>query len=267
MVELAVIQEQLGYALAPVRYLPTIAAALMLEHAGSLAQRERWLTPIVNGDLRGTVGIVKNGVAALVPDAETASVVVLVDSNGASVLEKEQIKASILPTMDVTRSYSTVFPTGKGEELGGDVDGALARVLVAVAAESLGIAQRALDMAVEYAKARVQFGHPIAINQAVSHRCAQMLLEVESARSLTYFAAWTGDADRSALPLAAACAKAYACDAGRRVTNSSHQVHGGIAFTWEHDLHLFMKRGRLNSELYGASQELRARVADAILSD
>ena len=121
-------------------------------------------------------------------------------------------------------------------------------------------------MAVEYAKDRQQFGRPIGAYQAVSHRCAQMLLETENARSAVYGAAWAADAEPESLPLAASMAKAYASDAGWRVPDASIQVHGGIGFTWEHDLHFFLKRGRANAAMFGDAKWHRERVADAVLA-
>jgi alkylation response protein AidB-like acyl-CoA dehydrogenase len=138
---------------------------------------------------------------------------------------------------------------------------------VAIAAESTGVAQRSLEMAVEYAKERQQFGRPIGAYQAVSHRCAQMLLETENSRSAVYGAAWAADAEPESLPLAASMAKAYASDAGWRVPDASIQVHGGIGFTWEHDLHFFLKRGRANAALFGDARWHRERVAAALLAD
>ena len=140
------------------------------------------------------------------------------------------------------------------------------RACVAVAAESTGVAQRALEMAVEYAKERQQFGRPIGAYQAVSHRCAQMLLETENARSAVYGAAWAADAEPESLPLAASMAKAYASDAGWRVPDASIQVHGGIGFTWEHDLHFFLKRGKANAAIFGDARWHRERVADLVLA-
>src|SRR5207244_13410103 len=105
-----------------------------------------------------------------------------------------------------------------------------------------GVAQRAMEMAVEYAKERKQFDRPIGAYQAVSHRCAQMLLEVEGARAATLYASWVADNERESLALAASMAKAYAAGRGWGVTASSLQFHGGIGFTWEHDLHFFLKR-------------------------
>ena len=123
-----------------------------------------------------------------------------------------------------------------------------------------------MEMAVAYASDRKQFGRPIGAYQAVSHRCAQMLLETENARSAVYGAAWAADAEPESLPLAASMAKAYASDAGWRVPDASIQVHGGIGFTWEHDLHFFLKRGKANSSMFGDSKWHRERVADAVLA-
>jgi alkylation response protein AidB-like acyl-CoA dehydrogenase len=129
------------------------------------------------------------------------------------------------------------------------------------AAESVGVAERAMEMAVAYAKERRQFDRPIGSYQAVSHPCAQMLLEVEGARAVVYWAAWALDNDPETAPLAVACAKAYAGDAGRRVPRASLQVHGGIGFTWEHDLHFFLKRGEANAHAYGEGSAQRERIA------
>ncbi len=122
-------------------------------------------------------------------------------------------------------------------------------------------------MAVEYAKDRKQFGRPIGAYQAVSHRCAQMLLETENSRSAVYGAAWAADAEPESLPLAAAMAKAYASDVGWRVPDASIQVHGGIGFTWEHDLHFFLKRGKANAATFGDARWHRDRVADLVLAE
>ena len=140
------------------------------------------------------------------------------------------------------------------------------RLCVALAAESTGIAQRTMEMSVEYAKDRKQFDRPIGAYQAVSHRCAQMLLETENSRSAVYGAAWAADSEPESLPLAASTAKAYASDAGWRVPDAAIQVHGGIGFTWEHDLHFFLKRGKQNAAMFGDARWHRERVADAVLA-
>jgi len=133
---------------------------------------------------------------------------------------------------------------------------------VALAAELVGVGQRALEMAVEYARDRKQFDRPIGAYQAVSHTCADMLLHVESARSTTLYAAWAAGSEPESLPLAAAMAKSYASDAGWKATSSALQVLGGIGFTWEHDLHFFLKRARTDGSLYGSARQHRERVAE-----
>jgi alkylation response protein AidB-like acyl-CoA dehydrogenase len=122
-----------------------------------------------------------------------------------------------------------------------------------------------MEMAVEYARERKQFGRAIGSYQAVSHRCAQMLLEVEGSRSASYYAAWCAEAQPESLPVASSMAKAYSSDAGWRVCGSSLQVHGGIGFTWEHDLHFYLKRAKTNAMLYGSAGEHRERVAELTL--
>jgi alkylation response protein AidB-like acyl-CoA dehydrogenase len=124
-----------------------------------------------------------------------------------------------------------------------------------------------MEMAVDYARERKQFGRPIGSYQAVSHRCAQMLLEVEGSRSASYYAGWCADAEPESLAAAAAMAKAYSSDAGWRVCGSSLQVHGGIGFTWEHDLHFFLKRAKTNAILYGSASEHRERLAALTLEE
>ena len=136
--------------------------------------------------------------------------------------------------------------------------------MIALAAELTGIAQRAMEMAVSYAKERQQFDRPIGAYQAVSHRCAEMLYDTEEARSLTYYAAWTADAEPESLPLAASMAKARASEAGWRVSAAALQVHGGIGFTWEHDLHFLLKRAKVGAELLGDPRMHRERVASLV---
>src|SRR5262249_52959965 len=146
--------------------------------------------------------------------------------------------------IDATRGYGLVSEPA-GERMPGDVDGGRDRLAVAIAAELTGIAQRTLELATEYARERQQFGRPIGAYQAVSHRIAAMLLATEESRSLTYYAAWTADAEPGSLPLAAAMAAARSADAGWQSPASALQVFGGIGFTWENDLQFWLKRGRV----------------------
>jgi alkylation response protein AidB-like acyl-CoA dehydrogenase len=263
VVELAVVQEELGAALAPSPFLSTVVAAALIDAAGSDEQRARWLPALASGEARGAVATLADGDGwTAVPDAGGADVLVARDGEGwalATALEAESVEA-----LDATRSLWRVRAGGELERLSGDGARAADVAAVALAAESVGVARRALDMAVQYAKEREQFGRPIGAYQAVSHVCAQMLLEVEGARSTTLYAAWALDHEPETGPLAASMAKAYASDAGWRVPAAALQVHGGIGFTWEHDLHLWLKRGKANAYLWGDAREHRARVAERI---
>jgi alkylation response protein AidB-like acyl-CoA dehydrogenase len=262
-VELIILMEELGYALAPLPFLSNVAAGLVLDAAGSDEQKERWLPGIASGEARGTVGIIKDdGEAKLVPDADSADVILLLGHEGARIVERAHADVELVDTMDATRRFSRVRGGDAGESLEGDRIPGLGRAATALAAELTGIAQKAMEMAVEYARDRKQFGRPIGSYQAVSHKCAQMMLETEGARSASYYAAWCGDAEPETLPLAACMAKAYASDAGWRVCTAALQVHGGIGFTWEHDLHFFLKRAKVDALLYGSAREHRDAVAD-----
>jgi alkylation response protein AidB-like acyl-CoA dehydrogenase len=266
IVELVILMEELGYALAPVPFLSNAAAGLALKFAGTDEQKERWLPGIASGEARGTVGMLRDGEARLVPDADSAEVIVLIASDGStSVVEASVAEIEPYETMDRTRRFARVRADG-GEPLGGDCFAAGDRIATTLSAETVGVAQKAMEMAVEYARDRKQFGRAIGSYQAVSHRCAQMLLEVEGSRSGAYYAAWCADAEPESLPAAASGAKAYSSDAGWRVCGSSLQVHGGIGFTWEHDLHFFLKRAKTNAMLYGSAREHRERVASLTLA-
>ncbi len=261
IVELAVLLEELGYACAATPLLGSALAALALQHAGSPTQQERWLGGLASGELRGALGTT----GALVADAVGADVVVLVDRHAGSATVLDGAAVEPVDAIDPTRRYGHV--AGDGETLEGDVDAALDRALVAVGAELVGVCQRALDMSVEYVKDRKQFGVPVGVFQAVQHRAARMLLDTEGGRAATYYAAWTADAEPSRLPMAAAMCKAWTSDAGRSTTASAIQLHGGIGFTWEADVHWLFKRAQLDAALLGSSAEHRARVARLALAD
>jgi alkylation response protein AidB-like acyl-CoA dehydrogenase len=251
IVELAALLEELGYACAPVPFLGSALAALAIEHAGSAEQQQRWLPGLASGELRGALGTADQ----LIPDAPGADVVVVVD--GASAYVTDGVEA--VEAIDPTRRHGRA--TAHGESLEGDVAGAVDRALVAVSAELVGVCQRALDMTVEYVKERKQFGVPVGTFQAVHHAAAQMLVDTEGGRSATYHAAWAADADPERLPMAAAMAKAWTSDGARAVTGAAIQLHGGIGFTWEADVHWLYKRAQLDSALLGGSATHRARIA------
>jgi hypothetical protein len=255
VIELVILLEELGYVLAPLPFLSNAAAGLILQDAGATDRLEG----VASGEQRGTVGVVRDGRAALVPDAEEADFILLLDGTEATLVERADAQVEAIDAIDPTRRYAAVTANG-GESLG-DVSRGRDLIALAVAAELVGISQRVLEMAVEYAKDRKQFDRPIGAYQAVSHACAEMLKQVEGARSLAYYAGWAADAAPDEFSLAASMAKAYASDAGWNVSASALQVHGGIGFTWEHDLHWFLKRAKTDGVLFGSARDHRERVA------
>jgi alkylation response protein AidB-like acyl-CoA dehydrogenase len=231
-------------------------------------------------------GFTISGTKLFVPDAHVADVMVvaartkesgdksfgislfLVDSQTAG------ISTTLLKTMDQTRKQCEVVfnnvQVGR-DRLLGMVDMGwpiLSKVLnmatAALCAEMVGGAQRVLDMSVTYAKERVQFGRPIGSFQAIKHKCAEMMLQVESAKSAAYYAAWAVDEDAPEVPLAISMAKAYCSDAYRYTAGEGIQVHGGIGFTWEHDMHLYFKRAKYSEFTFGDATYHRELVAQEI---
>jgi alkylation response protein AidB-like acyl-CoA dehydrogenase len=260
-VEVAVLLEELGRHAAPVPFASTILALAALRGT-------EWEDRLANGAV-GAVAWSDGSDRLLVPYAPLADVAVVVDDDSIVVHDLtsgERPRAE--PAMDVTRCIGWLATDRPGATRL-DADTAAATTLVdrgavAVAAEALGGAAAVLDMTVEHAKTRVQFGQPIGSFQAVKHRCADMLVAVEGMRSTTYHAAWSiaaGDPDAS---VAASTAKTWSGDAARRVMASGLQVHGGIGFTWEHDLHLHLKRAQLESVTFGTSSLHRRRLASRL---
>jgi alkylation response protein AidB-like acyl-CoA dehydrogenase len=141
---------------------------------------------------------------------------------------------------------------------------ALDQAMAGMCAEMVGVGQKALDMAVAYAKERVQFGKPIGSFQAVKHKCVDMMVQVENARSLTYYAAWTVDENNEEAKQAVPMAKAYCSDMTKTVASEAIQVHGGIGFTWEHDMHLFYRRGLASEAAFGSAPVHREIVAQTL---
>jgi alkylation response protein AidB-like acyl-CoA dehydrogenase len=250
-VELAVLLEELGYACAATPFYSTATAAAVIEATGTDEQRQRWLEPLASGE--ATAGI---GTRELAADAAGATVIVLLDGDEATLLDAAEADVEPLVSIDPTRRFATV--NGEGEALG---PGAADRVRAALAAEVVGVCQRALDMTLAYVKERKQFGVPVGSFQAVSHRCAHMLLHTESGRSAAYFAAWAAEADPERLPEAAALAGAATAGGGREVTAAAIQAHGGIGFTWEADVHWLYKRAQLDAALLGGAGRHRAKLA------
>jgi alkylation response protein AidB-like acyl-CoA dehydrogenase len=267
-------------------WLPKIAAGerrvalAWMEPSAQLGPAGITLTAVEKGG-RYTL----SGTKLFVHDAHTADALVVaartrpgVGADGVSLflLPKgtKGLEVTLLPTMDQTRKLCEV--TLSDVVVGGDaVLGAvgsgwapLARVLdratVALCAEMCGGAQKVLDMTVEYAKIRQAFGRPIGSYQGVKHRAADMLVDVENSKSITYYAAWALDEGAAEAPLAVSMAKAYVSDAYRRVSAAGIQLHGGIGFTWEHDLHLYFKRAKGSEFTFGDATHHRERVAQLV---
>jgi alkylation response protein AidB-like acyl-CoA dehydrogenase len=250
-VELALICEGLGRALAPSTFFGNAAAAMLLAAAGDDAQRKRWLPGMATGKARGAIGMLTADGTALVFDGSGAEVLVLVGAGRAALAAADACVLEPVDGIDLTRRLFHVS-AGATEELSGDVGPGVDRAEVLLSAELVGVANRAMDLAVEHARTRQQFGRPIGAYQAVSHRCADMLLEVESARSAVLCAAWTADHNPTGLPFAASVSKVTAAQGAWGVTTSALQVHGGIGFTWEHDCHLLMRRAMASGHTLGS---------------
>jgi alkylation response protein AidB-like acyl-CoA dehydrogenase len=247
-VEQTILFEELGRALYAGPYFTTIALALP-------ALPEVLHDEIAAGEVRWSAEV--NG---LVPDLDKVDRVLAEDFG---VLRAYPAEGEMLPTMDATRQYGRLAPGGNGEEVAGTID--FTRAFVALAAEAVGIAQRALELSVEHANTRQQFGKPIGVYQAIAHPLADTYVETEMSRSLAYAAAWTVDHEPGEAPIAAASAKAFASETAVRACERAIQVHGGIGFTWEHPLHRFYKRAQWIESFAGYPAAQRARVAATLL--
>ena len=299
MVETAILLDELGRAAYPGPYVPTMLAGHAIAEAGSAAQKKRWLSAIAIGDARATValldaeldwspGAVKTradktgngwaltGTKSFVPWAHVADVLLVParTPDGVTLFLVDPAAAGLTLSpaqgMDLATRWTIVglagTPVAADAVLGGPgqagplLEGLLRRGAVGAAAEMLGAARRCLHMSVEYAKVREQFGQPIGSFQAIRHTCAEMLLEVENSHAAVYYAAWALDAGAEDAALAASVAKAYVSDAARKVCGSSIQVHGGIGFTWEYDLHLYFKRAKALEPMYGDADYHREQI-------
>jgi alkylation response protein AidB-like acyl-CoA dehydrogenase len=225
-----------------------------------------------------------DGVKVFVPDAEVADYTVVVartrgeGEDGLTLFlingKPKGMTVTSLKSMDMTRRWSemrfegvkldAVSVMGQPHTAWPRLKRALEWATAAICAEMIGGAQKVLETSTEYAKSRQQFGKPIGIYQAVSHRLADMLVMSESGRSATYYAAWTVDADAPDRSLASSMAKAYVSDAYRKIAGDGIQVHGGIGFTWEHDLHLYLKRAKASEVTLGDATYHRELVAQAL---
>ena len=254
-VEVAVLLEEVGAHVAPAPILQQIVAL------DALAGTE-WADALLAGESIACVAA--SGAPEVVPYAPSASVAVCV--RGEELVAFAPISTRE-PAMDVTREVGWLDPASGDAKVLGPAEAVrrfVDRGAMAYAAELLGGAQRLLDLSVAYAKDRVQFDKPIGSFQAVKHRLADMLVDVEGMRSAVYYAAWCIAAEHPEASVAASTAKTWCSDASKRVAGSALQVHGGIGFTWEHDVHLFLKRAQLDQLAFGDAVVHRARLTELL---
>jgi len=301
-VELGIVLEEMGRALLCAPFFATVGvAANAILNAGTDEQKKVLLPGIASGETIATLALgepgkgwtadditleakdgVLNGTKTYVIDGTTANLIVVAarepgttGTDGISLYtvrgDAEGLTRKTLEALDLTRKLARLeLSNVKGELLGekGAAWPALQRTLdhaaVALSAEMCGGAQRCLDMAVQYAKDRVQFGRPIGSFQAIKHKCADMLLEVESAKTAMYYALWVAAADDPELPVVAPMAKAYAADAFFKAARDNIQVHGGIGFTWEHDAHLYYRRAKSDELMFGDAPYHRELLAQRL---
>jgi alkylation response protein AidB-like acyl-CoA dehydrogenase len=267
-------------------YLPDIAAGKLKVALAQVEESGRWDAEgiMLPAKKEGT-GFVLSGTKLFVQDAHNADLLIVAartSSKGQKgvtlflVDAKQQgVKTTLLKTMDQTRKLCEVtfdnVTVGRDRVLGGVgkgwplLDRVVDRAKVAMCAEMCGGAQKVLEMSVDYAKVREQFGRPIGSFQAIQHKCANMMVQTESAKSATYYAAWAVANDVPEAHLAACMAKAYCSDAYRFVSAEGIQIHGGIGFTWEHDMHLYFKRAKGSEVTFGDATWNRELVAQLVL--
>lgn len=300
-VELIVVLEEMGRSLLCAPYFSTVVlGANTLIHSGDDAAKAALLPGIASGETIATLAFTEesgrwnedgitveatddggqwriSGTKMYVLDGHTADLVIVAarTANGVSLFhcpgDADGLTRTPLATMDQTRKQARLeFDNTPVSLIGAEGDGwpVLERVLdlaaVALAAEQVGGAQMCLDTAVQYAKDRVQFGRPIGSFQAIKHKCADMLLEVESAKSAAYYAGWCAAELNDELPSVASLAKAYCSEAYFHAAAENIQIHGGIGFTWEHPAHLYFKRAKSSELLFGDPTYHRELLAQRI---
>jgi len=300
-VELIVVLEEMGRRLLCAPYFSTVVlAANTLMHSGDAAAKAKYLPGIASGETIATLAFTEangkwdesgitmeasgsgdswtlNGEKMYVLDGHTADLVLVAARTGPGVSlfavdgNAAGLTRTALSTMDQTRKQARLGFANVAAELIGTEGGGwdvLSTVLdlaaVGLAAEQVGGAQECLEMAVQYAKDRVQFGRPIGSFQAIKHKCADMLLEVESAKSAAYYAGWCASEMNDELPSVASLAKSYCSEAYFHTTAENIQIHGGIGFTWEHPAHLYFKRAKSSELLFGDPTYHRELLAQRI---
>jgi alkylation response protein AidB-like acyl-CoA dehydrogenase len=289
-VELILLMEEAGRALLPGPFWSTVAlAGAVIDAVASHTQKTRYLTPICRGQARSTLALLEAGATwdladaklaaadgrltgekLFVLEADVADFIVVAGQTGVFLVEAQAPGLSItpMPALDLTRNFAAVrFKDTPAEKLGEGTNlaPALNIATAALVAEMVGGMQRVLDLTVDYAKMRKQFGKPIGTFQAVQHQCADMYLETESSRSAAYYAAWALEHDSPDAATATSIAKMYASDACRTVGNRGIQIHGGNGFAWENDLHLYYRRAKASETMLGDATFHRERIARLVI--
>lgn len=271
-VESAIVAEAAGYRVAALPLLATALAAQAILAGGTEAQKTTWLPKLASGETIGSFaqggridGGRLHGRIDHVPHGAVADLFVIAAAGGVVLLSGDAAVVTPCTTMDQTRPYARIETDGVETELLGDgpaaIEAAMRAGWIAIAADALGGAQACLDRTVDYAKERVQFGRVIGSFQAIKHRLADMMVEIEQTRSAVYWAACAADEGAPDATLAAHCAKALAADTYRFCAGNMIQLHGGIGFTWEHDAHLYFKRAQSDATLLGTPEWHRERIA------
>ena len=280
-VEAAVLLEEVGRHVAPVPLAPQLLALAALAGA---ADQDDWRGRLLSGSTLGAVAwtarddivvrddgggrVALSGRLGPVEGADIADLLVVVVPGGVHLVDLASVGRPVAqPAMDLTRTLAWVdLDATPALRIGGPEASLRLGSLGALAssAELLGGSGRVLELATEYAKDRIQFGVPIGSFQAVKHRCADMLVDVEGMRSATWYAAWAASTAEPGWELAASTAKVWCADASKRVMASGLQVHGGIGFTWEHDLHLYIKRAQFSQRDYGDAAHHRTVLANGL---
>jgi alkylation response protein AidB-like acyl-CoA dehydrogenase len=265
VLELAILVEELGYACSSTPLLGTVLAALAIEGAGSAEQAERLLPDLAAGREPGALVLLDRH--ELVPDAGAAVLSVHCSRDSGEAVVHAGGAVEDVEAIDPGRRHGVAAAApAPGESLAGDARPSLDRATVVVAAELVGLSRRALDLTLAYVKDRRQFGSPIGSFQVVQHTITEMFKATESAAVATSHAAWLADNAPDRLGPAAAMAKASASGAGRQVTAAAIQLHGGIGFTWEADLHWLYKRAQVDAAYLGGSGFHQARLARTVAS-
>lgn len=262
LVDLCLFLEETGAALAPGPFFPTVA---LLAPVVTAVADDVLFARVVDGAVTGTVAF-DGPISTPAIEGDRVDVVALVGEGSVRIVERPPVR--VLVPFDLSRRLCIVEGEPAGTEHPVDpaaLDGVLDRATVALAAEIIGSARWMLDDTLEYVKSREQFGRPIGSFQALQHRLADMLLDFERAWSAVYYAAMAVDADDPDRSRAVHVAKASAGSAARHIAKEAVQMHGGIGFTWDHDLHLYVRRVFASERLLGSSAWHRDRLAELVL--